>query len=88
MSANHPERLDDAITRPGRIDTIIRFGKASSKSSKKIVETFFDLPEKFWDDLPGHEAKMHKKKTPAEVFQICSQVDTAINAVKAITLED
>lgn len=87
MSANHPDRLDDAITRPGRIDTIIRFDKASGVSSRRIVETFFDLPEGFWDDLPGHEEKMHKKKTPAEVFQICSQAESAINAVKRISQE-
>jgi ATP-dependent 26S proteasome regulatory subunit len=85
MSANHPERLDDAITRPGRIDTIIRFGKASSMSSKRIIETFFDLPDGFWDDMPGHEEKMDKKKTPAEIFQICSQEDSAISAVKRIS---
>lgn len=87
MSANHPERLDDAITRPGRVDTIIRFGKASGESSKKIVETFFDLEGNFWDDLPGHEEKMHKKKTPAEVFQICSQADSAFSAIKRISQE-
>ena len=56
-------------------------------SSRRIVETFFDLPEGFWDDLPGHEEKMHKKKTPAEVFQICSQAESAINAVKRISQE-
>ena len=87
MSANHPERLDDAITRPGRVDTIIHFGKASGESSKKIVETFFELTEDFWNDLPGHEDRMHKKKTPAEVFQICSQADSAISAVKMISQE-
>lgn len=87
MSANHPERLDDAITRPGRIDTIIHFGKASATSAKRIVGTFFDLSDGFWDDMPGHEEKMHKKKTPAEVFQICSQEESAINAVKRISQE-
>jgi hypothetical protein len=87
MSANHPDRLDPALTRPGRIDKLLHFGKASSTSAKRIVENFFDIEGTFWDDLSGHEERLHKKKTPAEVFQICSQSKDATDAVQKIATD-
>ena len=88
MSANHPDRLDPALTRPGRIDRLLHFGKASSTSAKKIVENFFEIDGTFWDDMSGHEGRLHKKKTPAEVFQICSQSEDATSAVQRIAAHD
>ena len=88
MSANHPERLDPALTRPGRIDRLLHFGKASSTSTKRIVENFFNIGEAFWNEMQGHEEHLHEKRTPAEVFQICSQSKNATDAVQRIAAID
>lgn len=41
MSSNHPEMLDPALLRPGRIDVSIEFKKLSKKSVAKIYKQWF-----------------------------------------------
>lgn len=46
MSSNHPEIIDDALKRPGRIDRIIEFGKLSKQNIVDVYKLWFnkDIP--------------------------------------------
>lgn len=46
MSSNHPEIIDDALKRPGRIDRIIEFGKLSKNNIMDVHKLWFD------EDIP------------------------------------
>jgi hypothetical protein len=62
MTTNHPEVLDDALYRPGRIDVKVEFGKCDRKQIGEIYELYFgekcssELLERFKDDTysPAH----------------------------------
>lgn len=84
MSANHPERLDSALTRPGRIDCHVLFDRASAESAKNIVDKFFHVGPEFWEGLGDYTKQIHKVCTPAEVFQICSSATSPSAAVREI----
>lgn len=79
MTTNHPEELDEALIRPGRIDLIVNFDKCTVEEVKEIVQGIGDkkvndltVPDKYW--------------TPAEVsqklFEHLDNVDKAINELK------
>jgi ATP-dependent 26S proteasome regulatory subunit len=42
ITTNHPEKIDDALTRPGRIDLLLRFSKAKAVDISKMFMAFFD----------------------------------------------
>jgi len=41
MTTNHIEKLDDALIRPGRVDSIISIGYLNDESFMKFINTFF-----------------------------------------------
>jgi hypothetical protein len=45
MTSNHPEKLDSALIRPGRIDLMIEFGKCCTYTIRSMFKAFFDLSE-------------------------------------------
>tara|TARA_B100001094_G_C17854413_1_gene634264 strand:- start:134 stop:757 length:624 start_codon:yes stop_codon:yes gene_type:complete len=87
MSTNHPEKLDKALLRPGRIDKLIHFQRSTlanlleqlkdfySKSQYKIINKYIDN---------NNLSELNKKWTPAEIFQICSQNINPLNAFKTL----
>ena len=66
MTSNHPERLDRALIRPGRIDAIVHFTKSSREDIKDMVESLCDvsLSDDALDGVPEFAW------TPAEVTQV------------------
>lgn len=46
MTTNHKERLDDALTRPGRADVHIKLNYASENQAYKLFLKFFSGQEK------------------------------------------
>jgi len=70
LSTNYPERLDEALMRPGRFDIIIEFAKHSCDVLRSHIEKFYErtLVEAQWAAL--NVAALDKKWTPAEVSQI------------------
>lgn len=75
MSCNNPEKIDKAFLRPGRIDILIEFKKASINCLLSLINNYFDLLL----DLNNLEKdykeylSLEQKWTPAEIFKICSQ---------------
>lgn len=65
ISSNHPERIDRALIRPGRIDMIVNFKKCNNEIIKSMVNSFYD---QVFDDWTTPD--LEYKWSPAEVNQI------------------
>jgi len=83
ITTNHPDKLDSALIRPGRVDVNLRFGKCRPDDILGIYKNFFDnqdIPKDFKTDrLPNN------RWTPAEVVQIfLSEVDSPSRALETI----
>lgn len=83
LSTNYPERLDEALLRPGRFDIIIEFAKHSCDVLRAHIEKFYErtLSAAQWARL--NVPALDKKWTPAEVSQILFKhihaMDGAVN---------
>jgi hypothetical protein len=70
LSTNYPERLDEALLRPGRFDMMLEFEKHSPEVMRQHLEKHYDttLTAKQWARIK--QPSLDKKWTPAEVSQI------------------
>ena len=70
LSTNYPERLDEALVRPGRFDILLEFEKHTCAVLQQHIEKHYDckLSEKQIAQI--HQPSLDKKWTPAEVSQI------------------
>jgi SpoVK/Ycf46/Vps4 family AAA+-type ATPase len=66
MTSNHPEKLDKALLRPGRIDVLVHFDYCKKHEIREIVEAFVDT--KVSRDIEA--SFVEGQYTPAEVTQI------------------
>lgn len=64
ITTNFPERIDQALIRPGRIDMITHFKKCSVAVLREMVCAFYDTTVELDD------ASLDEKWSPAEVNQI------------------
>lgn len=72
MTSNHPEMLDPALVRPGRIDVKIKLGFMDAPSLSKMIDTFCD------DGKVGDAVQLEKvtgKLTPARAMAIILGAD-------------
>jgi hypothetical protein len=66
MTSNHPEKLDPALIRPGRIDLVIKFGKCTNITLSQMFNYFFETEKgKYLFDESCSDIL-----TPAEVTQV------------------
>jgi hypothetical protein len=69
LSTNHPEKLDRALVRPGRIDIKVHLEKCSKDMIRDILHHYYEndveIEESILDGLYS------KDITPAELYQIC-----------------
>lgn len=47
MTTNRPQLLDEALTRPGRVDVRLELGNATPEQARRLLE-------RFWPDVPDH----------------------------------
>jgi len=79
ITSNYPEKLDKALTRPGRIDINIEFKEASIELINEIINNFYSIKiEK--DKIPE---KLNMKLTPAEVIEsLCCNYKNYVKAIE------
>ncbi len=71
LTTNYPERIDDALTRPGRIDFHHEFKRASVDIIKDMLKFKFDLSD---ETINSYSQIKHLKDyvlSPAEIQNIC-----------------
>jgi hypothetical protein len=84
MTTNYPDRLDPALIRPGRIDLILNFQKATRETVRKMYQYFYDLDESDVD-AAAFECIPDMRFSPAEINQICFQhIDNPTAALEAL----
>ena len=86
MTTNHPEKLDSALIRPGRIDKPIYMGLIKAKSAAKI-QHYLALNE--LDILLGHSTiKPRKTSLPGtKVFRVQPTVDELLDSLEGKFVE-
>ena len=70
LSTNYPERLDEALLRPGRFDMILEYKKHSVEVLTHHMEDFYDIALTKEQITELHNGGCDGKWTPAEVSQI------------------
>ncbi|KAJ0427213.1 BCS1 N terminal-domain-containing protein [Aspergillus carlsbadensis] len=74
MTTNHPEKLDPALIRPGRVDMTIEFGYSTAKD---IQDLFFAIYSTLEGDL-GPETGTPSKDSPHAAANSNANADTKI----------
>jgi SpoVK/Ycf46/Vps4 family AAA+-type ATPase len=66
MTTNHPEVLDAALIRPGRVDVNVKFGYANKAIIAEMFMAYFDIPfpNEHLHELPDNIL------TPAEISEV------------------
>jgi len=84
MTSNHPEKLDPALIRPGRISKRIHLGSMSTESMVGMVEhyTAAELTEAQKAELQGISGL-----TPARVEQCCAEADDFDALIRLLSSE-
>jgi hypothetical protein len=75
MTSNHPEKLDKALTRSGRIDINMEFKKASCKEIEEIVCHFWELSEPLAFIIPEDWARTLSAADVVNVCRSCNCVE-------------
>jgi SpoVK/Ycf46/Vps4 family AAA+-type ATPase len=70
LSTNYPERLDEALLRPGRFDMMLEFEKHSCVVLQQHIEKHYDITLTPRQLAKVHSTSLSYKWTPAEVSQI------------------
>ena len=79
FNTNHPENLDPALLRPGRMDIIHNFDKANINDTFKIVQNYYDT---YISKEEQNKYKVSNKKyTPAQLFNIFGNYDRLYDAL-------
>jgi chaperone BCS1 len=72
MTTNHPEKLDDALTRPGRVDLKIAFQLANRSMAKDIYRFMFKESEYDYGDVNqqgNHDEAVKKQRDHDEMVE-------------------
>ena len=82
MTSNHPDTLDSALIRPGRIDVIAKFRNCSNTTVKDMIEFFYDtkLSE---EDIERIYVLQEGIITPAELSKVMFEHFTDVQATIA-----
>jgi len=81
MTTNHPEKLDPALIRPGRIDKKLKLGYMEAADAMKLVAHYFGfeagaaLPAAVKAAMAAAMAAGPGTTTPAQVEQLCAEYD-------------
>ncbi|GLD98368.1 hypothetical protein PINS_up007065 [Pythium insidiosum] len=77
MTTNHPEKLDPALIRPGRVNKMLLLTHMNSTQARHMIEYFCQttLSDEQRERLESIFANATKQLTPAEVEEFCAEFD-------------
>lgn len=85
MTSNHPEKLDKALIRPGRIDVIVKFDYCKRHEIVEIIEAFTNSKVSKEDALVVADGVF----TPAEVSRVIFEnIEDLPSIIKSLTVKD
>ena len=94
MSANQPEKLDDALLRPGRIDNLIHFKEFTTDLLFQFIKRFFDEKyycfenyQNFENFIEENSEHLNYKYTPSKLFEICIESDYNLEKLQDLLLQ-
>lgn len=83
MSANNPEKLDNALIRPGRIDCKVHFREFPVELVALFVDNFYNNKyEKIYEKIQQHKKQLDYKYSPSELFDICVESSNSTELIK------
>lgn len=86
MTSNHPDRLDGALIRPGRVDVKKEFGYVEPDQIDKLFRRFYDAVTE--EQIARAVKAIGKKKTMAELQMVLLvNKDSAEKAIEALNVE-
>lgn len=85
FTTNHPEKLDEAFTRPGRIDFKQEFKRANIETIKSIVRSKFKYSDEDYE-FPSSQF-VDYVLSPAEIQSICFKCDTLTECIEELLEE-
>lgn len=89
LSTNYPERLDEALVRPGRFDILLEFEKHTCVVLQQHIEKHYDCKLIDKQIAQIHQPSLHKKWTPAEVSQILfRRIGSVDDAIRDLVYEN
>ena len=83
FTTNHPEKLDEAFLRPGRIDFKQEFKRATVSTIISIVKTKFNKTDDEFQSLQFIDYVL----SPAEIQSICFKSDTLTECIEELLKE-
>ena len=91
LSTNHPDKIDEALIRPGRIDFKYEFKKASKQIICEMLQLKFDATEEQIKEVKTDSNKSIQdikdySISPAQIQCILSQNDTIKECLEYILI--
>jgi mitochondrial chaperone BCS1 len=86
MTTNHPEKLDPALIRPGRVNAQLLLGPMAAPQVVEMLEYYFgvELTDSQREDVASKT--QDASHTPATVEEICAEHDSVEQAIRALAL--
>ncbi|RHY21103.1 hypothetical protein DYB32_009894 [Aphanomyces invadans] len=85
MTTNHPEKLDPALVRPGRVNKKLFLGHMTARQAQLMMEHYFKTALDPKQRLTVDEAFGSRSVSPAQVEQLCAEYDDVGDALAALT---
>ena len=86
MTTNYPDRIDEALTRPGRFDFKYEFRKSSKKIIKEMLQFKYELSDIEIDKYTKHLNIKDELLSPAEIQSICFKNDNITDCINDIII--
>lgn len=86
MTTNHPEKLDAALIRPGRVNKMLLLSHMNPVNAQHMIEYYCltTLTQSQIDKLKQVMETARKPLTPAEVEEFCAEFDDADSVIEAL----
>ncbi|CEM31946.1 unnamed protein product [Vitrella brassicaformis CCMP3155] len=85
LTTNHPEKLDPALIRPGRINKRLHLGYIKGPELCRMVEHYLECKLSDDERTRAHEVALRHHLTPAQVEQGCAEVETPAQLITLLS---